>query len=85
MKGKAPSTSSASYYLSVKSESCFSLKAVAAPEARHFYLHEKAITDCKIAYDLILTENYKNKFNCVLALSQFSRSLSCSPHFWRPG
>lgn len=72
MKGKAPSTSSASCYLSVKSESCFSLKAVAASEARHFYLHGKAVTNCKIVYDLILKEKHKNKLNFVLALPQFS-------------
>lgn len=62
MKVKAPSIGFASCYLSVKSESCFSLKAVAALEARHFYLHEKAVADCKILYDLILKEKDKNKF-----------------------
>lgn len=45
---------------------------VAAPEARHFYLHEKAGAECKIVCDLILKEKDKNKSNCVLVLPQFS-------------
>lgn len=45
---------------------------VAAPEARHFYLHEKAVADCKIVCDLVLKEKDKNKSNCVLVLPQFS-------------
>jgi len=72
--------------LSVKSESCFFLKAVAAPEARHFYLHEKAVTDCEIVYDLILKEKDKNKFVFSLCPNLAAgHSLLCSPHFWRAG